>query len=246
MGNLIYHNEKTLATIMLVAGIIFWIALIAGTFGIALIIVALGFIGYLFTQSAFISNIKGNGIEILPTQYPDLHKDLEDCCEKLGMKGKPRAYLLNGNGNLNAFAATFLRKDYIVLMSNLVDAMAAHEDGTKFYIGHELGHLRRKHIISNILRWPALWLPLIGAAYSRAKESTCDLHGLACCQTSENAARALAALAAGSGRWKEIDFPIYLQQTRETSDFWMSLHELIGGYPWLVKRASRVNQASNI
>jgi hypothetical protein len=35
-----------------------------------------------------------------------------------------------------------------------------------------------------------LWLPLIGAAYSRAKESTCDRHGPACCASPDVAARA--------------------------------------------------------
>jgi type II secretory pathway pseudopilin PulG len=89
------------------------------------------------------------------------------------------------------------------------------------------------------LRWPALWLPLIGAAYARAKESTCDRHGLACSSSPEGAARALAALSAGVQRWKDLDVATYVGQTDHTSGFWMSFHELTSGYPWLTKRAAR-------
>jgi Tfp pilus assembly major pilin PilA len=127
-----------------------------------------------------------------------------------------------------------------VLLSNVVDAMGKHDDGVRFYIGHELGHLRMKHLSGHLLRWPVLWLPLLGAAYSRARESTCDRHGLACSGSTEGAARALSALASGSERWEHLDINTYLGQTRATSGFWMSFHELTAGYPWLTKRVSRV------
>ncbi len=87
---------------------------------------------------------------------------------------------------------------------------------------------------------PVLWLPLLGAAYSRARESTCDRHGLACSSSSEGAARALAALSAGSERWKDLDVKAYLNQAKHSTGFWMSFHELTAGYPWLTKRTARV------
>jgi type II secretory pathway pseudopilin PulG len=125
-------------------------------------------------------------------------------------------------------------------MSDVVDAMAQQPDGVRFYIGHELGHLRMKHLSGHLLRWPVLWLPLIGAAYSRACESTCDRHGLACSESPARAARALAALSAGAERWKQLDVGAYRRQLEESSGFWMSFHELIAGYPWLTKRVARV------
>ncbi|VAW66255.1 Zn-dependent protease [hydrothermal vent metagenome] len=148
--------------------------------------------------------------------------------------------------SLNAFATKFLGAQYVVLMSDVVDAMTKHEDGVRFYIGHELGHLRMKHIDGHLLRWPVLWLPLLGAAYSRARESTCDRHGLACSGSAEGAARALAALSAGSERWKQLDIKAYLDQTIHSSGFWMSFHELTAAYPWLTKRAARVMDAGAV
>ncbi len=237
---LVYPRERTLGTITLVIGLLIWLGLIVGTFGGALIGLAIGFVLYLFAQSALIAHIKGNGVELSEAQFPDLHAQFTACCDRLQMKTRPKAYILNGNGGLNAFATKFLGAQFVVLMSDVVDAMNKHADGVRFYIGHELGHLRMKHLSGHLLRWPALWLPLLGAAYSRARESTCDRHGLACSGSPEGAARSLAALSAGAERWEHLDVTAYLRQTSHSSGFWMSFHELIAGYPWLTKRAARV------
>jgi Zn-dependent protease with chaperone function/type II secretory pathway pseudopilin PulG len=240
MNELVYPRERTLGTITLVLGLLVWLGLIVGTFGTALIGLALGFVLYLFAQSALIAHIKGNGVDLSEAQFPDLHAQFTACCDRLQMKTRPQAYVLNGNGGLNAFATKFLGKQFVVLISDVVDAMNKHADGVRFYIGHELGHLRMKHLSGHLVRWPVLWLPLLGAAYSRARESKCDRHGLACSASPENAARALAALSAGAERWERLDVPAYLRQANHASGFWMSFHELIAGYPWLTKRAARV------
>jgi Zn-dependent protease with chaperone function len=240
MDVLVYPRERTLGAVTLVVGVLLWVALVVGTVGIALIYLLLGFIAYLFAHSALISYIKGNGVELSAQQFPDLMARFDACCAKLDVKERPEAYVLHGNGLLNAFATRFLGRQYVVLLSDVVDAMEGHPDGVNFYLGHELGHLRMKHITARLLRWPALWLPLIGAAYARAQESTCDRHGRACCATPDGAARALAALAAGNQRWRTLDVAAYRQQARKSSGFWMSFHELTAGYPWLTKRVARV------
>jgi Zn-dependent protease with chaperone function len=240
MNELVYPRERLLANITLVIGLLIWLGLIVGTFGGALIGLAVGFVLYLFAQSALIAHIKGNGVELSEAQFPDLYAQFAACCDRLQLKTRPQAYILNGNGGLNAFATKFLGTQFVVLMSDVVDAMDKHADGVRFYIGHELGHLRMKHLSGLLLRWPALWLPLLGAAYSRARESTCDRHGLACSGSPEGATRALAALSAGSERWENLDIKAYLGQANQTSGFWMSFHELTAGYPWLTKRAARL------
>jgi hypothetical protein len=111
---------------------------------------------------------------------------------------------------------------------------------SNFYIGHELGHVRMKHLTGKLWRAPALWLPLLGAAYSRAKESTCDRHGRACCESPEAAARAMVALAAGAQRWRMVALAAYEAQATLARGFWMSYHELTSGYPWLTKRVARI------
>jgi len=243
MNEWVYPRERTLGTITLVIGLLIWLALIIGTFGVALIVLGFGFLLYLFGQSALIAHIKGNGVELSAAQFPDLYSQFTTCCDRLQIEKRPQAFILSGNGALNAFATKFLGTQYVVLMSDVVDAMDRHSDGVRFYIGHELGHLRMKHLSGHLLRWPALWLPLLGAAYSRARESTCDRHGRACSNSPEGAARALAALSAGAKRWEQLDVNDYRRQAAHSSGFWMSFHELNAGYPWLTKRAARVMDA---
>lgn len=247
MNDLVYPRERTLGTISLVLGVLVWLALIIGTFGIALVFLVIGYIIYLFIQSSLIAHIKGNGVELSPSQFPDLYAQFAECCQRLQMEKQPAAYVLQGNGGLNAFATKFLGAPYVVLLSDVVDAMREHSDGVRFYLGHELGHLRMKHLgFGHLLRWPVLWLPLLGAAYSRARESTCDRHGRACSGSAEGAARALAALAAGSESWKQLNVADYIQQSSHSSGFWMSYHELTAGYPWLTKRVARVMDGDTI
>ncbi|MBI5889235.1 MAG: M48 family metalloprotease [Nitrosomonadales bacterium] len=240
MNELVYPRERTLGTITLVLGLLVWLGLIIGTVGTALIALLAGFVLYLFAQSALIAHIKGNGVELSEAQFPDLYAQFTACCDQLQIEKRPQAYIMNGNGGFNAFATKFLGVQFVVLFSEVADAMAKHADGVRFYIGHELGHLRMKHLSGHLLRWPVLWLPLLGAAYSRARESTCDRHGLACSSSPEGAARALAALSAGAKRWENLDVAAYRDQADHSSGFWMSFHELLAGYPWVTKRVARV------
>ena len=237
---LVYPREASLGAITLVLGLIGWLLIVVGTFGLALIYLLFGFVFYVFAHSAFISWLRGNAVLLSSQQLPDLRARFEDCCKRLGIEEPPEAYVMQGGGALNAFATRFLGRNYVVLLSDIVDAMDTHPDGVNFYFGHELGHIRRHHLTGNLLRAPVLWLPLLGAAYSRAKESTCDRHGRACCASPESAARALVALAAGAERWKQVDLPAYAAQAALSRGFWMSFHELTNGYPWLTKRTVRV------
>jgi Zn-dependent protease with chaperone function/Tfp pilus assembly major pilin PilA len=237
---LVCPRERTLGAVTLVLGLMVWVLLIVGTFGLALVYLLFGFLFYLFAQSALIAWLRGNGVLLSSHQLPDLRARFEACCTKLGIAEPPEAYLLQGGGVLNAFATRFLGRDYVVLLSDIVDAMDAHPDGVDFYFGHELGHVRMKHLTGRLLRAPVLWLPLLGAAYSRAKETTCDRHGRACCESADSAARALVALAAGGRRGHQVDLAAYAEQSVLGKGFWMSFHELISGYPWLTKRTARI------
>ncbi len=240
MADTVYSKEKSLFAILAIISGLIWAVLILATKGLALIYVLMFFIIYLFTHSAFISYLKGTAVEISPEQFPDLHKQYLACCERLEIKEPPRAYLLAADGMLNALATRFLRRNYIVLFSSIVDALESDKDALNFYIGHELGHIRRNHIGKEPLLVFATWLPLVGAAYARACEYTCDLHGLRCCNSLRSATNAVAVLAAGVEQWKRMNVDQYIRQTQESSGFWMSFHELNSSYPWLTKRMARV------
>jgi len=238
--DLVYKNERSLFIVMLVLSLVVWAALVAGMGGAVFGYALMFFLFYCFGQSALISYIKGNAVRITAEQFPDLDAQINACCAKLGLERAPEAYLLQMGGSLNAFATRFFGRDFLVLYSDVVDGLHDNPDALNFYIGHEIGHIKRKHLSWATVLLPASILPLIGAAYSRAREYTCDRHGLAACEQPVNAEFGMAALAAGGKRWRTLNKSAFIEQSRETEGFWMSFHELVGDYPWLVKRMAAV------
>lgn len=240
MRDLTYKHERPLLTTAAVISILFWTLLFVGTLGMAAIYAGFFFVTFLFARSAFISYLKGTAVRVTPDQFPDIYGRLEDCCRTLGIQVPPEIYLMHADGAFNAFATRFLGRDFVVLFSDVVDALEDRPEALNFYIGHELGHLHRKHLIWGPWLAPAMLLPLLGAAYSRAREYTCDNYGYECCDNPEDALVGIAVLSSGAKRWKSLNRDLYAAQTQETSGFWMSFNELIGDYPWLVKRMARL------
>jgi Zn-dependent protease with chaperone function/Tfp pilus assembly major pilin PilA len=237
---LVYKNEKTLFALMVGVSVLIWAVLLLGTMGMALLWLLLFFIAWCFAQSALVSHLRGTAVRITPQQFPDLQQRIVTCCQRLGLERAPEAYLLQMGGLFNAFATRFLGHHYIVLYSDVVDALEDKPDAINFYIGHEIGHIKRHHLRWSALLAPAALVPLLGAAYARAREYTCDRHGFHACDDLKSAQLGLAALAAGGKRWRQLSTSGYAAQARESSGFWMSFHELIGDYPWLVKRMAVV------
>lgn len=233
--NLVYKHEKTLFTIAAVLAGLFWLLITVFSAGLVLIYILFLFLFYLFAQAAFISYIKGTGVKITEKQFPDLHAKLLASCEKVGQKEIPDAYLLRTDF-FNALATRFLGRNFIVLFSDVVDALSERPDAVDFYIGHEIGHIHRKHLLWSAFLAPAKVTPLLGSALRRAEEYTCDRYGVACSQSEDDVKAAIAALAAGDTRWQHVDVDAYVEQTTDTSGFWMSFNELTGDYPWLTKR----------
>lgn len=234
-ANLVYRNERKLFAVAVFVSTLVWLAIVAATLGIALLWILIAFLVYLFAHSAFIAHLKGNGVRVSTTQFPDLHRSLHECCRRLGIESAPEMYLLRTDF-FNALATRFLGRNLIVLFSDVVDALQESPGAVDFYIGHELGHIHRKHLKWSAYLFPASLLPVLGSALRRAQEYTCDRYGAACCRTEEDVKAALAAISAGDTRWKTLSASDYLEQIPATAGFWMSFHELTGDYPWLTKR----------
>src|SRR5512139_4130359 len=186
-ADLVYPTEPPLFAISLVISVVFWLLVLVGTLGFALFYAALFFVFYLFAQSALIAYIKGTAVKITPHQFPDLHERLTACCRRLGIDTVPESYLLNGDGAFNAFATRFLGVNFVVLLSDVVDALESAPGAINFYLGHELAHIHRRHLVWRPVLLPASILPLLGAAYHRAREATCDNYGAACCDDPQDA-----------------------------------------------------------
>jgi Zn-dependent protease with chaperone function/type II secretory pathway pseudopilin PulG len=225
---------------MLTFSLLAWLAILVGTLGAVLIYALSFFIMYCFAQSALIAYIKGNGVRITADQFPELNRQIEQCCQRLDHAPEPEAYLMQMGGAMNAFATRFFGRDFIVLYSEVVEALHDNPDALNFYIGHEIGHIKRKHLKWGKVLLPASLLPVIGPAYSRAREYTCDRHGFAACENPVSAEYGLATLAAGGVSSRTMNRSAFAEQSQHTDGFWMSFHELVGDYPWLVKRMGAI------
>ena len=236
---LVYKHETTLKVIAAVISSAAWIALLILTKGLALLYGLAFGLFYIFAQSGFISHLKGTGVKVTEAQYPDIFERLTAACQKVELDSVPECYVLRTN-TFNALATQWFGRTFVVLFVDVIEALRDDPDALSFYIGHELGHLKRNH-----LRWqpflaPASFLPLLGAGYHRAREYTCDRHGLACCASVGAAQRALVAIATGRSRLATTSIAEYTAQAQASRSFWMSFHELIGDYPWLTKRVAEV------
>ena len=235
----ILDKEKKYFKILILISAVLWFLLIVGTLGIGLFYLLLFYIFFIFSHSALIAWLKGNGIEISAQQFPDINQMIEECCQKLQMP-KPHCYIMNGNGILNAFATRFLKRNYLVLLSDVVDAFEARPDVLRFYIGHELGHIKQDHVIKFIFVIPTVILPLAYPAYRRSCEYVCDQFGRLCCNNNEDAVSGLLLLMSGLKRWKSVNVSALEKQLTDSFGFWPSFHELTSTYPWLSKRVSTI------
>lgn len=239
---LVYPGEKSRFAILATLAIIFWVVVIIGTLGLALLYILLIFIFYVFAHSGFISYLRGSAVRVSPEQFPDLHARVVACCKKVGVETVPDTYLLHADGIFNALATRFLGRHYVVLFTSVLDALDQHPDAINFYIGHELGHVHRKHLKWGPVLAPMAWLPLIGSALRRAQEYTCDRYGLASCDSTTYAKAGIAALVAGSSRWARMNYAAYAGQRESVAGFWASFHEFTGDYPWTSKRAFAIDE----
>jgi len=238
--DLVYKNEKVLKVVSLIISALAWAAILYFSKGLVLIYVLLFGLIYLFAQSALIAHIKGTGVRVAADQYVDLHERFEKCCQQIGLERAPQCFVLRTN-SFNALDTRFLGRNFVVLFADVLDALKDNPAALSFYMGHELGHLRRKHLLWKPLLLPSSFLPLLGAAYHRACEYTCDRHGLACSENAVAAQHGLLAIATANTRVTTTSAAVFARQVEESTGFWMSFHELIGDYPWLAKRVNAIN-----
>lgn len=189
-----------------------------------------------------VGSLRGSAVRIDESQFADLHARLTSIGTQLGMKRIPEAYILQGDGLLNAFATHFFGRRYVVLYSDIVEP--AYEQGPEvvdFVIAHELAHHRREHITKLLLLWPARSMPFLGKAYSRACEFTCDRIALAAVPAA--GARGLALLASGKRLYARLDTRNFAQQSLRQGGFWLWVAEVLSTHPHLSRRIRAIELA---
>lgn len=235
-GNLTLPKERTLFTITLVFSCLVWLLCIVS---IAPIIgMAIGGFLLWFGHGLLIARIKSEGVKLDANQSPGLSQVFAEVCGRLNLSRVPDLYLMQAGGVLNAFATRFCARDFVVLYSDILEAYGPDSGEIRFLLGHEIGHVRSKHIFKNVLLLPGLFLPLLGSAYSRACESSCDRHGAFASQDEAASVRAMMILSGGKEAGRNLLAEAFSNQHHASRGFFVSLHELFSPYPTLSKRVS--------
>ncbi len=146
---------------------------------------------------------------------------------------------MQSGGMLNAFATKFLGRNFVIIYSDVLElAYKEGEPAVAFIIAHELAHIKRKHLTWRGLLYPAMLVPLLGPAYSRACEYTSDL--IAAQLVPEGAIQGLTVLATGKRLYQKLNILEVINQSEEESGFWIWLSEKFSNHPNLIKRINRV------
>lgn len=238
ISNLAVSKEQTYFALILIVALIVWLFLVFSF----LVIWAL-FIGVAmwFGSGLLAAHLRAEAVEITDSQFPELYQSFESVCERLKLSERPRLYVMESGGLLNAFTMRFSGRNFVVIYADLIEAFGASSAEVKFVIGHEIGHIQRSHIIKNIFLGPGMLLPLVGSAYSRACESTCDRYGAYAADDVDASINAMLALAGGKDAPRNFNHAAFADQHHSERGFFVSLHEIASGYPTLSQRVAQLD-----
>ena len=233
--------ERQIYAVMVVVSLGLWLVLLVEYIGIAYAVV-IGLV-VMLGRALLITHVRGNGVRLGPDQLPDLHQRVVAISTRLGLPRTPEAYVLQQGGALNAFATKFFGTNFIVLYSDLLDACGDNSEACDFIVAHELGHLRAGHLRDRWLILPALFVPFLGSAYSRACEYTSDRYGLAGTRDHERALEGLVVLAVGGREANRINRRALVAQTRQLQGFWMNIGQWLSSHPPIAHRLGVLDPA---
>lgn len=235
-------NESLLRTVCLVFAILIYLVLLLTIIGIFYfgIIVAASWIGL----AIHLCHVRGNGIKVGRDQLPQVYASACRAAKALGLAEVPEVYVIQQGGMLNAFATKWAFRNYIVLYSDLVDACGDDSGELDMIVAHEMGHLALRHITWHWILLPAMMVPFLSQAYSRACEYSADRCGWAACLDKQAAARGLLVLAAGGNLARMASLEAFLRQRDEVRGFWQTVVEWFSTHPWLTRRVEALHRLS--
>ena len=243
-NQLVHHKEGIYFALTLLFSILTYVALLFSIIGIAMI-VALMLISYFF-HAISMASIRRNGVRLSERQFPELYQQAVKLAGDMEIEKMPAIYVLESMGTLNAFATRFFGKDMVVVYSEIFDLSEENrEDELLFVLAHEFAHIKRRHVLVHLLLLPAMFIPLLGEAYLRACEYTCDRYAAYYVGNLDAAKEALSMLAIGKKLSSKMSKEAYVEQIREESGFFTWLSEKLSSHPDLPKRINALDHWVN-
>ncbi|WP_150252891.1 M48 family metallopeptidase [Nocardiopsis deserti] len=185
-----------------------------------------------FVRGQLYARQRVNGVRITERQFPEAYRMVAEAAAAFRMRQVPEAYVVLGNGELNAFASGHGFRRYVAVTSDLFEVgdRLADADTLRFVIGHEVGHIAAGHTsfwrqfgisVANVI-------PGVGTSLSRAQEYTADNHAHAFCP---EGMQGLRVLAAGKYLYPAVDFHDIADRARTDTGFFVLLVNLLSSHP---------------
>ncbi|MFI6577176.1 M48 family metallopeptidase [Nocardiopsis sp. NPDC050513] len=185
-----------------------------------------------FVRGQLFARQRVNGVRITEEQFPEAYRMVADAAAAFHMRRPPEAYIVLGNGVLNAFASGHGLRRYVAINSDLfeVGGRLADPDALRFVIGHEVGHIAAGH--TSFWRQfsvsVAQVIPGVGATLGRAQEYTADNHAYKFCPEGMHGLRVLAA---GKYLYQAVDFDDIAARAATDTGFFVLLVNLLSSHP---------------
>jgi len=236
--NLTEPRENIYFAVALVISIAVWIVCAVSIVPL-LITAGVAFFVWL-ANGLLVAQLKADAVKVGGGQMGALAETFARVCRKMEMTRIPELYVLQSGGLLNAFTTRHGGRNFVVVFSELLEAYGPDSPEIEFLLGHELGHIRRSHILKRLFLAPGLLFPLLGNAYSRACEFSCDRHGAYAASRIQGAINAMMVLAGGRQAPAAMDAASFAGQYAAHRGFFVSWYELISGYPTLSHRLANL------
>lgn len=185
------------------------------------------------------ARMRAFAVRMTPTQFPEGYWMVADAAQQMGMRRVPDAYVLIGNGVINAFAAGHGFRRYVAVHSDLFEVGGAVRDpeALRFVIAHEVGHHAAGHTgyFRLLLQNLAFQIPLLGKALSRAQEYTADNYGYSV--VPEGAPGTMALLSAGKYLNAHVNVHELADRAATEKGLWLHLVNWTSTHPITTWRA---------
>ncbi|WP_080463241.1 M48 family metallopeptidase [Actinomyces gaoshouyii] len=189
---------------------------------------------------------RAQGVQMSVTQFPEGYRMVVEAAHNFGLRRVPDAYVVPGNGTINAFATGHGLRRYVIIHSDLfeVGGSARDPEALRFVINHEVGHLAAGH--ASFLRLAittlGMQIPIIGSALSRAQEYTADNHGYAA--SPQGVPGTIGLIAAGKYLGAQVNFHALADRAVTERGFWLHVASWWTSHPALTWRAHALRDRS--
>ncbi|WP_461168422.1 M48 family metallopeptidase [Tsukamurella serpentis] len=232
-----------LVVVILVTAGIYIGALTLALFGVMdtylLIVLAVPIIIW-FGRGTIWAKPRVQGVQMTPTQFPEGYRMVREAAARYGMREVPDAFVVRGNGQINAFASGHGFRRFVVVYSDLfeIGGKARDPEALSFIIGHEVGHIAAGHVSywRQVGSFAMNYVPVIGSALSRSQEYTADNYGYF--NQPSGGPGGMGVLGAGKYLGKEVDFDQLADRAATEKGFFTWLANLTSSHPVLTWRAA--------